>query len=74
MPAHILPLEDRYVEKTTECLRKLVDRSAKGEITSFVGIIELKGGGYCQVGSGCPDRHRLAGMLLELAINRIIED
>ena len=74
MVAQILPIEERYVDKTAECLKSLAQRAEAGEIISFVGIIELKGGGYSQVGPGCPDRHRQAGMLMELAINRILED
>jgi hypothetical protein len=74
MVAEILPLNERYVDQTADVLRKLAERAERGEITAFAGIIELKGGGYSQVGPGCPDRHRQAGMLLELAINRIIED
>lgn len=72
--AHITPNEDRYVDRTVTALEKLIERARNGEIISFVGIIELKGGGYIQVGPGCPDRHRQAGMLLDLAISRIIED
>lgn len=74
MVAQIIPVEERYVDKTAAKLRELAEQAERGEIISFVGIIELRGGGYQQVGPGCPDRHRQAGMLMELAMNRILED
>ena len=74
MVAQIIPVEERYVDKTAAKLRELAEQAERGEIISFVGIIELRGGGYKQVGPGCPDRHRQAGMLMELAMNRILED
>jgi len=72
--ASITAVEDRYIGSTIDALEKLVERAKTGEVLSFIGIIELRNGKYSQVGPGCPDRHRQAGMLLELAMSRINED
>lgn len=74
MVPDIIPVDERYVVKAAKKLHELADRADNGEIVSFIGICEVKGGGYFLTTSGCPDRHRLEGMLLELAVERVTED
>ena len=57
-----------------EALEKLIEDVRAGRITEFFGIGVHPGGSYRMVGGACADRHTAAGMLLEMAIDRLAQD
>ncbi len=68
-------MEDELLLETQKsaivALEKLLEQVRSGDITEFIGIVVVPSGDYRLVGGSCDDRHRLAGMLLELAMERL---
>lgn len=70
----IVPLVPKSSEDAVRTLAELLEDAKRGEITSVTGIAWLHGDEYKRFGSEIGDRHKMAGVLMELAIVRVIED
>lgn len=64
-----------HTQKTAiEALEKLITDVRSGDVMEFVGIGTHPDGKYHFVGGATESKHAMAGMLLEMAIERLKED
>lgn len=61
--------EDVRVQR--EILSKLGEMIDRGEVEAVSVYVHHRGGGYRILQSGSPDRHTDAGILLEMAVERL---
>lgn len=54
-----------------KALEQIIADVRNGEIMEFIGMVTMPSGQYRLVGGNTMDRHETAGMLLELAIERL---
>jgi hypothetical protein len=64
-----------HSQKTSiEALEKLIKEVREGKVMEFVGLATQPDGNYHFVGGTTENRHTMAGMLLEMAIERLKDD
>lgn len=63
----------RMFGTTAAQLRELADRVENDELTSVVAFAFEKDGAYAVYGESCRSRHQLIGMLMEAAVERVIQ-
>jgi hypothetical protein len=71
---NIVALVDRGNAEVIATLEGLLAEAKKGEIVALIGLADLPGGQYKMFGGVTKDRHRMAGILMDLAVNRLTED
>jgi hypothetical protein len=64
-------IKNRQAEGTTEYVRDLLARCESGAVVAVSVVEELGDGTYRYGGGGSPSRHMTAGILLDLAIERL---
>jgi hypothetical protein len=70
-PVKLRTVRVQNSETAARLLRQLADEADRGEVLSFMGIVETAGGGYETVGSATLSRLQTAGALLECAMLRL---
>lgn len=67
-------ISNRHNESTVEYVRDLLARCESGAVVAVSVVEELGDGTYKYGGGTSPSRHATAGMLLDLAIERLRRD
>lgn len=70
---NVILLKNNARPDLLEAAQDLMNAVKSGECTAIIGIIET-GDTYHFFGGQTMSRHKLVGMLMELAVNRLVED